>query len=101
MARKKIDIPARQVEFFATLGATTREIGGFFGVSHATIINRFKKELAKAEANKKLKLRQEQWKAAMNGNTAMLIFLGKNILGQSDQPIPSDDTEPSLDPKVG
>ena len=30
-------------------------------------------------------LRRMQFEAAMSGNTAMLIFLGKNYLGQTDQ----------------
>ena len=33
----------------------------------------------------KASLRRKQFEAAMDGNTAMLIFLGKNYLGQTDQ----------------
>ena len=33
----------------------------------------------------KASLRRRQFEAAMDGNTAMLIFLGKNYLGQTDQ----------------
>ena len=33
----------------------------------------------------KIKLRQLQWKAAENQSNAMLIFLGKQYLGQSDR----------------
>ena len=33
----------------------------------------------------KLSLRQLQWKNAASGNTALLIFLGKNFLGQTDK----------------
>ena len=33
----------------------------------------------------KIKLRQLQWKHAALGNTALLIFLGKQYLGQSEK----------------
>ncbi len=33
----------------------------------------------------KLSLRQLQWKNAASGNTALLIFLGKNYLNQTDK----------------
>jgi len=33
----------------------------------------------------KIKLRQLQWKTAEQGSNAMLIFLGKQYLGQSDR----------------
>ena len=32
-----------------------------------------------------MRLRQLQWKSAEKGNVSMLIFLGKNILGQQDR----------------
>lgn len=38
--------------------------------------------------SRRLQLRQWQWKAAEKGNTAMLIWLGKQYLNQSDNPEP-------------
>ena len=32
-----------------------------------------------------------QWKAADRGNVTMLIWLGKQILGQAEQPQPMED----------
>lgn len=32
-----------------------------------------------------MRLRQLQWKACESGNVTMLIFLGKNMLGQQDR----------------
>jgi hypothetical protein len=32
-----------------------------------------------------MRLRQLQWRACENGNVSMLIFLGKNMLGQQDR----------------
>ena len=42
-----------------------------------------KKELT---AEEKLALRKAQWEKAMEGDTKMLIFLGKQYLGQKDTP---------------
>ena len=37
-------------------------------------------------AEQKLQLRIKQWEKAMDGDTRMLIFLGKQYLGQKDSP---------------
>ena len=37
-------------------------------------------------AEEKLALRKAQWEKAMEGDTKMLIFLGKQYLGQKDTP---------------
>ena len=42
-----------------------------------------KKELT---AEEKVVLRKAQWEKAMDGDTRMLIFLGKQYLGQKDTP---------------
>ena len=34
----------------------------------------------------KIELREKQWELAMMGNVQMLIWLGKQYLGQSDKP---------------
>ena len=41
-----------------------------------------------------MRLRQMQWKSAENGNVTMQIFLGKQVLGQSDTPDNSSMIEP-------
>ena len=45
----------------------------------------FSEYLGKKRGKGKESLRRCQWKAAMAGNTTMLIFLGKQYLGQSDK----------------
>ena len=44
-------------------------------------------------AEQKLQLRIKQWEKAMDGDTRMLIFLGKQYLGQKDIPHENDDLE--------
>ena len=41
-------------------------------------------------AEEKLALRKAQWEKAMAGDTKMLIFLGKQYLGQKDTPHEND-----------
>ena len=38
----------------------------------------------KYSANGKMSLRRAQWRSALNGNTTMLVWLGKQELGQRD-----------------
>ncbi len=45
-----------------------------------------KRAIEKGEAGINNRLRRAQFKAAFNGNTSMLIWLGKNRLGQTDSP---------------
>lgn len=85
MARPKLAINEREIENYAKLGATNREIARMMGCDEGTVRGRFSAILDKARALRKISLRQAQWKAAMKGNPAMLIFLGKNELKQSDK----------------
>ena len=47
----------------------------------------------KLTAEEKLALRLAQWEKAMEGDTKMLIFLGKQYLGQKDSPHENDGFE--------
>lgn len=87
MGRPKTPVDENQVEKLAALGATNCEIGDFFGLSESTIRERFREELTKGRADMKLRLRQLQWKSAQNGNVTMQIWLGKQLLGQTDKQI--------------
>lgn len=87
MARPKADIKPAQVRNLAAGGSSNIEIARFFGVSADTIERRFAGDLAKGRATLKTSLRKHQLKAAKNGNAAMLIWLGKQYLGQSDKTI--------------
>ena len=42
-------------------------------------------------AEEKVVLRKAQWEKAMAGDTRMLIFLGKQYLGQKDTPQENDE----------
>lgn len=84
-------VPPDEVYYLATLGCSTREIADWFNVTESTLKYNFSEYIIKGREEIKQKLRQAQLKAAMSGNAALLIFLGKNMLGQSDTPQVTDD----------
>jgi len=86
MARpKKYQIDTAQLKKLSSLGCTNKEMGDFFGCSADLLEKSYSEFLTKGRAEQKLRLRQLQWKACESGNVAMLIFLGKNMLGQQDR----------------
>jgi hypothetical protein len=103
VARPKLEIDPQVVENYARHGATNAEIGAMVGCDERTVRRRFADFLAKGRSERRQKLREKQYDVALSGNVTMLIWLGKNELGQSDKAggAADDDPEPELDPKVG
>ena len=86
MARpKKYNIDTVQLTKLSKLGCTNKEMADFFGCSPDLLEKSYSVFLTKGRAEQKMRLRQLQWKACENGNVSMLIFLGKNMLGQQDR----------------
>ena len=83
--RPPIDIPEEDVLNLAEIGCTNVEIAGFFKVDESTIRKRFPEILTKGRESGKIRLRKKQFSVAMKGNVSMLIWLGKQILGQKDK----------------
>ena len=90
IGRDGIIVPPQQVEDLAEIGCTNKEIANFFGVDDSTLNYNFKHELAKGRANLNQRLRRAQIQYAIGGNATLLIWLGKNILGQTDTPQTAD-----------
>ena len=88
---RKIEFDLKQVRNLCKLMTTQEEMAAFFNVSLSTIEARmrdepaFKKAVEDGYAEGRLRLRRWQMRAASRGNASMLIFLGKNLLGQKDQ----------------
>jgi hypothetical protein len=82
---KKYNIPNEKVEQLASFGCTNIEIASYFGCSDTTLERNYGKILTKGRDKGKIRLRQLQYKAAEKGNVVMLIWLGKQVLGQSDK----------------
>ena len=86
MARpKKYNIDPKQVEQLAGFGCSNTEIASFFGCDESLIRKSYSTNVEKGKENGKIRLRQWQMKSAQKGNVAMLIWLGKQMLGQSDK----------------
>ena len=90
---KKV-IDPKEVEKLAAIGMKNSEISEYLDIDDSTLAYNFKQELAKGRHNLKVSLRRAQISVALGGSVPMLIWLGKNILGQSDSPLDSDANQP-------
>ena len=92
MARpKKYDINPEKVEQLASFGCNNKEIAQFYGCSRHLIEKSYSHNLTKGRALGKTRLRELQWAVAEKGNVTMLIWLGKQVLGQSENPMVMED----------
>jgi hypothetical protein len=78
----------------AAMGCSDREIATWFDCNEETLRYNFKEIIAKGREDLKQSLRRAQIKLALGGNATLLIWLGKNILGQSDNPTDSEANTP-------
>ena len=86
MARpKKYDIDTEQVEYLASIGCTNIEIADMYGCSSDLLEKSYSEYLTKGRATLKKRLRKAQLDLALNGNATMLIWLGKQMLDQTDK----------------
>ena len=90
---KKIIDPL-EVKKLASIGMKNSEIAEYLDIDDSSLNYNFKQELLKGRHDLKCSLRRAQINLALSGNATMLIFLGKNILGQSDNPINSEANAP-------
>lgn len=95
MARPRIEIDKDQFEKLCGIQCTEEEVACFFGCSVDTVERWCKREYGmrfadvfKEKRKKgKVSLRRLQWQSAERGNVSMLIWLGKQYLGQSDSTV--------------
>ena len=90
--RPRIEIDFDQLASMCRIHCTKEECAQVLGVSEDTIDRRLNEETGegfaafykKHQANGKTSLRRAQMKSALDGNATMLIWLGKQILGQKE-----------------
>lgn len=90
---KRVVFP-EDVYKLAAIGSTDQEIAVWFDMPVSTLRDNFRGIIEKGREDLKQSLRMAQIKTALAGNPTMLIWLGKNILGQSDAPPNTEDKIP-------
>lgn len=93
VGRPRIEINWEELDKLCFLQCTLREIAGFFDCSEDTIDRRLKEQygvgfaeyFAVKSQGGKISLRRLQYQTATKGNVSMLIWLGKQWLGQTDK----------------
>src|ERR1700730_9340101 len=78
------------LEKLCGLQCTDEEIASWFGVTTRTIERRrknkkFAEVMQRGKAKGRISVRRMQMKLLENGNATMGVWLGKNILGQTDE----------------
>ena len=85
MARPLKKIDRKLVENLAAIGCSNEEIAVAVGCGRTTIFRRFGTVTDKGLQRFKTSIRRAQYQAMNNGNVAMMIWLGKQYLGQRDK----------------
>ena len=94
VGRDKKVIDPEEVEKLAGIGCKDSEIADWFGIKQDTLRYNFAGQLTKGREHLKQSLRRAQLSLALSGNAVMLIWLGKNILGQTDTPTNNEEQKP-------
>lgn len=90
--RKKIELTEEiKIEKLASYGLTNKEIAEALGYDENTLKRNFEIFLTKGKADLKQRLKKKQISVALGGNVSMLIWLGKQYLGQADKSEESGD----------
>lgn len=92
-ANRKV-VPPDEVYKLAALGCSMEEICEWFQINRETLKYNFSDYIAKGRSELKQRLRRAQIQTALDGNATMLVWLGKNILGQTDNPTNSEENQP-------
>lgn len=92
VGRDKKPILSADVFKLAAIGMKDIEIAEWHGIDDNTLRYNFSVSLLKGRLTLSQSLRRKQIEVAMSGNPTMLIWLGKNILGQTDSPLSSGES---------
>ncbi len=93
VGRNKTVVPEEEFYKLAALHSSWKELSDWFGVPVGTLRDNFADIYEKATTETKQKLRRAQLDLAMKGDRVMLIWLGKNILGQAETPVSSESSQ--------
>lgn len=93
VGRNKTVIPEEEFYKLAALHSSWKELSDWFSVPVGTLRDNFADLYEKATTETKQKLRRAQLDLAMKGDRVMLIWLGKNILGQAESPVNTESNQ--------
>ena len=85
MPRPKKILDKELVMELAGLNCTLEEIARIMKVSERTLQRNYADEMTKGKEYVKTSLKRAQYRSALNGSFVMQIWLGKNLLGQTDK----------------
>src|SRR5210317_774714 len=94
VGRPKKELDTNMIEKLASIFCTNEEISTIVGCHSDTLADNFSEYLKKGRDKGKMSLRRMQWEKAQSGNTTMLIWLGKQMLGQKDKIETSENNNP-------
>lgn len=83
--RPPLNLDTEQVEELAKLGCTYDEIAAVLKCSADTLSRRYSDVIENGRQRGNESLRRKQFELAMKGDRVMLIWLGKQRLGQSEK----------------
>lgn len=85
MARPRKTINPKQLETLASIQCTLVEIAAVMGCSKRTLQRNYRKVILAGRKKGRASVRRAQWKLLQGGNATMAIWLGKQLLGQTDK----------------
>jgi hypothetical protein len=94
--RPRLELDVEQVRALAQIQCTYKEIAAVMRCSIDVIQNHYTDVIAEGREEGKSSLRRAQFKKALEGNSSMLIWLGKHYLDQHDEIKLSSTQEPEV-----
>lgn len=87
----KKKVTAKELKKLSSYGMTKAEMADFLGMARSTFYQRLAEDpdlvlaIAQGEGNMAMSVKRKQFNMAKAGNTSMLIWVGKQYLGQQDK----------------
>lgn len=85
MARPHKPVDEQKLDLLASLGLTIAEMAAVLDVSEDTLQRNYGEVMRVGKEKCRASIRRKQFELAMAGNATMLIWLGKQMLGQKER----------------
>jgi hypothetical protein len=91
--KQPVKVTRRQMQFFGERGVSWMDVERFYGVSRVNLMRYYAADYEKGRATTNTALHNKMVELALAGNPTMLIWLGKNRLGQGDRGMQEEEYE--------